>query len=133
MFLAWIFALAIQTMQISLGDQKLTVEIAKTDEDKSKGLMERESLGSNRGMLFIYDEPQILNFWMKNTKIPLSIAFFDKNKVLLQIFDMFPPSSRETVYPTYQSSKPALYALEVNQGWFQKYGIKPNMKFSFLD
>ena len=79
----------------------------------------RASLPSNRGMLFVYAEPDILTFWMKNTHIPLSIAFIAADGLIVSIQKMN-PFPLTTVYA---SPVPALYALEVNQGWFDEKGI----------
>ena len=133
MVFKFLIALLLQTTIIELGGKKLTVEIADTDQARSLGLMNREALPKDQGMLFVFTKPRILSFWMKNTKIPLSIAFFDKRQRLINIIDMSPTSLETTYYPTYQSKRAALYALEVNQGWFQENEIVPPMKFSFLD
>lgn len=117
--------------QIRIGDAVLTVEIAKTHESRAKGLMGRTELADGHGMLFIYDSPQRLVFWMKNTLIPLSIAFFDADKEIINILDMDPPLGSTLV--NYRSTAPARYALEVPQGWFEKHGIERGAKFSFLD
>ena len=66
-------------MKIEIGDKEYNVEVARTEEEKIKGLQEKESLGENEGMLFIYDEPQELAFWMKDTAIPLDIVFIDES------------------------------------------------------
>ncbi len=117
--------------QIQIGKEILTVEIADTNQTRAKGLMGRTELAEDRGMLFIYEETQRLVFWMKNTLIPLSIGFFDENQSLIQVLDMEPPLGKNLI--RYRSTAPALYALEVNQGWFEKHGIEPGAKFSFLD
>jgi len=98
--------------------KKLRVQVARTEAEKAKGLMFRESLGKDEGMLFIYDREEMLSFWMKNTRIPLSIAFIDQQGRIVDIQDMEPFSLRTRV-----SARPAQYALEVNQGWFKKNGI----------
>lgn len=116
---------------ISLKDSELDVEIANTPEKRANGLMGRLELEEGAGMLFIYDTPQILTFWMKNTLLPLSIAFFDSEKTLINMLDMEPPFDEQYTY--YKSKKAALYALEVPQGWFKKQGIRPGDKFTFLD
>lgn len=128
-FLLAFFSLA--AIQIQIEKQILDVEIADTHSTRSKGLMGREELGENSGMLFIYDQPQIVTFWMKNTLLPLSIAFFDREKVLFQILDMDPPTGQNLIH--YVSQKEAVYALEVNQGWFQNKKIGLGAKFAFLD
>jgi uncharacterized membrane protein (UPF0127 family) len=96
----------------------LEAELAQTDEQKERGLMERTELGENRGMLFVFEEEQTLSFWMKNTLIPLSIAYIDESGTIVDIQDMQPLD--ETPHP---SAEPARYALEVNQGFFEENGI----------
>lgn len=117
--------------QIRLGKAVLTVEVAKSHEARSKGLMGRTELPEGTGMLFIYEEEQRLVFWMKDTLIPLSVAFFNEDKEIINILDMDPPAGVPLV--KYRSTAPALYALEVPQGWFEKHGIDRGAKFSFLD
>ena len=107
------------TVQVVVKGQDLTIELATTPEARSCGLSLRDSLPENRGMLFVYAEPEILTFWMKNTRMPLSIAFIDKAGRVVSIQKMNP-------FPTttvYASPVPALYALEVNQGWFEENGV----------
>jgi uncharacterized membrane protein (UPF0127 family) len=116
--------------QIRLGDEVLTVEIAKTHEARAKGLMGRTELADGHGMLFIFEEPQRLVFYMKNTLIPLSIAFFDESKEIINVLDMDPPVGSTLI--KYRSTAPALYALEVPQGWFEKHDIERGDKFSFV-
>ena len=96
----------------------LEVELAQTVQQQQRGLMERTELGKNRGMLFVFDQEQPLSFWMKNTLIPLSIAYIDGSGTIVDIQDMQPLD--ETLYP---SAVPAKYALEVNQGFFGENGI----------
>lgn len=103
---------------LTLKEKIIRVEVARTEREKAKGLMFRESLGKDEGMLFIYDREEMLSFWMKNTRIPLSIAFIDQQGRIVDIQDMEPFSLRTRV-----SARPAQYALEVNQGWFKKNGI----------
>ena len=109
-----------------LGGRKLTIEIAKDDATRQKGLMYRKSMPDDAGMLFVYPEARVLRFWMKNTSIPLSIAFFQDvpegppGKVkIVNIEDMQPYVESGTV-----SLAPVRYALEMNQGWFAKNGVK---------
>jgi uncharacterized membrane protein (UPF0127 family) len=101
------------------GDEvALNVELARTVEEHSKGLMFRKELKDGEGMLFIYDRDQMLSFWMKNTILPLSIAFISHNGRIIEIKDMYPQS----VQPV-KSSRSVRYALEVPQGWFERTGI----------
>ena len=107
------------TVQVVVKGHDLTIELATTPEARSCGLSLRDSLPENRGMLFVYAEPEILTFWMKNTRMPLSIAFIDTagRVVSIQKMNPFPLTT------VYASPVPALYALEVNQGWFEENGV----------
>ena len=100
------------------GRAELTVELARTTAERSIGLMFRESLSEDRGMLFVYPEETETSFWMKDTFIPLSIAFIGEDGAILDIQDM-KPLSRELHRPP----GPYRYALEVNQGWFGRNGF----------
>lgn len=109
---------------IKVGSAELKVRLAKTPKQQSRGLMNVQGmpptkLPPNEGMLFIYRREEILSFWMKNTTLPLSIAFIDKKGTITEIKDMVPESLNRV-----KSSKPAQYALEVNKGWFQDNNVK---------
>lgn len=108
-------------MYIKIGKMSLLVEIANTPRKRSVGLMYRTKLADDRGMLFVFPEEDHLSFWMKNTKIPLDIGYFNQDGVLLEIYSMKP----DQVSEVYGSRKKAIYALEVNQGWFKNSGINP--------
>lgn len=103
----------------SVADRALKLEIANTPSTRATGLMFRTKLGEDEGMLFVFPKAEYLNFWMKNTLIPLSIGYFSEDMRLLESFDMKPNQTEEM----YNSRKPAMYALEVNQGWFAKHKI----------
>ncbi|PJZ44714.1 DUF192 domain-containing protein [Leptospira brenneri] len=103
----------------SVADRALKLEIANTPSTRATGLMYRTKLGEDEGMLFVFRRPEVLSFWMKNTLIPLSIGYFSEDMRLLESFDMKPNQTEEV----YNSRKPAMYALEVNQGWFAKHKI----------
>ncbi len=107
-------------LDLEIGDKVLHIEIASTDEERMKGLMYRESLKMDRGMLFIFDQERAVSFWMKNTFIPLSIAYIDKRGKILEIHDMYPLSTN----PVSSKGASIKYALEVNQGYFEKNNIK---------
>ena len=118
---------------IKVGNKSLKVKLAITPQQQRQGLMNVRGKGptklpENEGMLFIYRREEILSFWMKNTTLPLSIAFIDKNCNITEIRDM-QPLGLDSV----RSAKPAQYALEVNRGWFTKNNIKigDKVKFSF--
>jgi uncharacterized membrane protein (UPF0127 family) len=93
-------------------------EVARTPEEREQGLMFRESLEKGRGMLFIFPDAQIRSFWMRNTLLPLDIAYIDENLRIVDIQAMTPGS--EDLHP---SAEPAMFALEVPQGWFREKGI----------
>jgi uncharacterized protein len=97
------------------------VEIADGPFEQQRGLMYRTSLGEDRGMLFVFQREQPLSFWMKNTRIPLSIAYIDSKGRITDILDMKPLDDKP---PHYVSSGPVQYALEVNQGFFDEHGVK---------
>ncbi len=113
-----------QFITIRVKDVDIRVEVADTPEKKIQGLMFREFLPPDEGMLFVYEKEQKMAFWMKNTGIPLSIAFINKEGVLLEIYDMEPFSTL-----TIESRRSALYALEVNQGFFEAKGIRVGDRF----
>jgi uncharacterized membrane protein (UPF0127 family) len=95
-------------------------EIARSDEQRRRGLMGRKSLADGEGMLFVFETDRILSFWMKDTLIPLSIAFIAYDGRILEIHDMEAKSLRPV-----QSARSARYALEAPQGWFARAGIEP--------
>ncbi|MGI8709343.1 MAG: DUF192 domain-containing protein [Actinomycetota bacterium] len=99
----------------------LTVEVAETDEDRAQGLMGRTSLPDDHGMVFIFFEEHLGGFWMKNTLIPLSIAFFGQDGEILEILDMKP--CKKDPCPTYDPGVPYWGALEVNRGAFGAWGV----------
>jgi hypothetical protein len=108
------------TIPLHIGDHTLQVELATTSEQRNRGLMFREDLPPNGGMLFVYDWEGYRSFWMKNTPLPLSAAFLDAERRILNIAQMQPFD--ETNHP---SDGPAQYVLEVHQGWFAERGIGP--------
>jgi len=108
-----------RTARIAVGGHALRVEVVATDADRQKGLMFRKSLGRNDGMLFVFDEPAYHSMWMKNTFIPLSVAFVDAKGEILNILDLEPHSPE-----TRMSAGPASYAIETNRGWFAERGLK---------
>ena len=106
------------TVQLSIKGHGLVAEVAATTPTRTVGLMHRFSLKPDHGMLFVFDAPQPLAFWMKNTFVPLSIAFIGADGRILNIDDMAPQT--ETTHP---SRGPALYALEMKKGWFAQHSI----------
>lgn len=108
------------TIKTGSGNIGILAEIAKTDAQRQQGYMFRKEIREGEGMLFIFEHDQFLSFWMKNTLVPLSIAYIAHNGVIIEIFDM-EPGNLEPVF----SSFPARYALEVPLNWFNQAGIKP--------
>ena len=109
---------------IQVGPEKILVELALTSKEQSQGLMFRHELPADSGMLFVFKEERPLNFWMKNTFIPLSIGYFDAKGKLIDIQEMRPVTSEMETPSTYPSQGPASFALEMNPGWFEKHHIK---------
>ncbi|MDH3519704.1 MAG: DUF192 domain-containing protein [Myxococcales bacterium] len=109
---------ALPVVSILVGQQRAVVEVAATPETRRVGLMHRESLPEERGMLFVFPQDRVLSFWMKDTRIPLSIAFARSDGVIVQIADMEPFSERSI-----SSRGPVRYALEMNRGWFSRHGV----------
>lgn len=104
---------------ITVKGRQVLAEVAATPAARQCGLSRRSELGENRGMLFVFPAPGMLAFWMKDTLIPLSIAFIDDSGRILDIQKMAP--FREEA--RYRSPGPVRFALEVNQGWFEKHGV----------
>jgi uncharacterized membrane protein (UPF0127 family) len=113
------------TYELNINDKMVYAEVAFTQKDRAMGLMFRDKLDKGQGMLFIYPHEQNLSFWMKNTKIPLSIAFINSNEVITQIESMAPYSLL-----SHTSKNKVRFALEMEEGWFIKNGIKAGSKVS---
>jgi uncharacterized membrane protein (UPF0127 family) len=113
----------LRTLTIHTSDREVEVrvEVADTEAERRRGLMGRESLGEDRGMLFVFDSEQTLSFWMKDTRIPLSIAYIDAEGRIVDIQKMEPLDDDP---PNYISAEPARYALEVNRGFFEEHGVE---------
>lgn len=114
----WLIACGLPTTSISVDGHSVRVEIAATPEDRNDGLMHRKSLAADSGMLFVYPASEKLGFWMKNTTLPLSIAFADESGKIVRISDMVPLSTERV-----PSIFPAMYALEMNKGWFAEHDV----------
>ena len=107
-------------------DKEIRVEVAQTPEERSYGLMGRKHLGKDEGMLFIFETEDYHGFWMKDTFLPLSIAFIGKDGRIVWIADMKPLTLDSHVPP-----KAILYALEMNKGWFTSHGVKVGDEIRF--
>jgi uncharacterized protein len=113
-------AAELPTTVLSIGDHKLTAEIARSPDERSTGLMNRFSLKPDHGMLFVFERSEPQAFWMKNTFVPLSIAFIADDGRIINIDDMKPQTEE-----SHWSKGPARYALEMKKGWFAERGIGP--------
>jgi uncharacterized protein len=102
---------------------RIRAEVAADYGSRMTGLMHRPSMPQGSGMLFIFDEASVHCMWMKNTLIPLSVAFIDESGRILNIENMTPHSEQ-----SHCASRPARYALEMNRGWFESRGIKPGIR-----
>lgn len=112
---------ALPTVRLTIRGHAADVAVATSDPDREQGLMYRPSLAPDSGMLFVFDDDAPRSFWMKNTWIPLSIAYITAAGVITDILEMAPNDTTTR----YLSSGPARYALEMNAGWFQSRGIRP--------
>ena len=110
------------------GEVAISVEIARTEKQRNRGLMFRTELKDGEGMLFVFEKEQMLSFWMKDTRIPLSIAFVSPDGRILEIRNMEPHDTTGV-----RSTRSALYALEVPQGWFERVGIRSGDRLEIND
>jgi uncharacterized membrane protein (UPF0127 family) len=116
------------TVQLRAGMHLIRAEVAADYETRGRGLMFRKSLAQNAGMVFRFDQPAIHCMWMKNTYLPLSVAFLDEKGTIINIADMQPHSEQ-----SHCAAQPALYALEMARGWFAERGIKPGSRLAGLE
>jgi len=117
--------LNLPVVQLSAGMHGIRAQVAATIDQRATGLMFRREMPPHEGMLFVFEQPSVQCFWMKNTLLPLSIAFVADDGTVVNLADMQPQS-----LDSHCSSKPVRYVLEMNQGWFAKRGIKPGFKLA---
>ncbi|WP_144635108.1 DUF192 domain-containing protein [Bordetella genomosp. 13] len=115
------------TTPLSIGIHAIQAEVADTEEERRIGLMFRETLPGNEGMLFVFDAPDVQCFWMRNTLVPLSAAFIADDGTVVNIEDMAPKTDTP-----HCSRKPVRYVLEMAQGWFAERALKANAKVDGL-
>jgi uncharacterized protein len=116
---------------VELADQRFSVEVAADDASRTRGLMFRDEMPADRGMLFVFEHEQPLAFWMKNTRIPLDILYFDNELRLVSVAADTPPCV--TPYcPAYPSARPARYVLELNAGLAARLGVKPGDRLRII-
>lgn len=118
---------ALRTQVLKVASHPLKVEVAASEAEREKGLMFRKSMPREEGMLFIFDDPGYYAMWMKNTLIPLSVAFVDRAGTILNIEDMEPQT-----LDTHLAAGPALYAIETNKGWFESHKVHAGDKVTGL-
>mgnify|MGYP002776353324 CR=1 FL=1 len=116
------------TMELSAGFHRIEAEVAANDPNRQLGLMNRKSMPQQRGMLFVFAQNNTHCMWMRNTLLPLSVAFVDADGVIINIEDMQPQTE-----DNHCAKKPARYALEMNLGWFAQRGIKPGSKLNGIE
>ncbi|HZG22677.1 MAG TPA: DUF192 domain-containing protein [Herbaspirillum sp.] len=115
------------TTQLNIGIHLIKAEVAKTEAEREQGLMFRDRMADNEGMLFLFGQPAGVCMWMKNTLIPLSVAFMDEKGVIINIEEM-----KEQTLDSHCAKRAAVYALEMNKGWFKQKNIKPGTKIEGL-
>lgn len=116
----------VRTTELQVAGVTVTAEIADTPALRERGLMERDSLPENHGMLFVYPDEQELSFWMRNTPLALDVAFIDRGGTITNIETMQAHDDESTF-----SSRPAMYALEMEAGWFEANGVEPGARVGF--
>jgi uncharacterized protein len=112
-------------VQLQSGMHNIRAQVASTGEQRATGLMHRREMPQHEGMLFIFEQPSVQCFWMKNTLLPLSIAFLADDGTVVNIREMKPQALDSQC-----SDKPVRYVLEMNEGWFAKRGVKAGAKLS---
>ena len=110
---------------VELKGQRFCVEVADDDRERARGLMFRDEMPRSAGMLFLFDRPAVQSFWMMNTRIPLDILYFDEQRRLVSVAERVPPCRSTTRCPSYPSSGPARYVLELNAGLAAELGVRP--------
>jgi hypothetical protein len=113
-------ARALPTIPVRIGGQEFRIEVARSEEQKARGLMHRRSLGERSGMIFVYEADEHLSFWMKNTTLPLTLAFLSREGEILQIEELKPLSLKPVT-----SARAARFALELPAGSLQRLGVVP--------
>ena len=115
-----------ELVAMRVAGREILVEIADDEAERARGLMDRESLPDDQGMLFVYPSMRRLSFWMKNTRIALDIAFIDDGGLIVDIQQMEPENEE-----LHTSRQPAMYALEMGLGWFEANGVKAGDRVEF--
>lgn len=119
---------AMPTLELTSGMYRIEAEVAATDQHRQLGLMNRKTMPPQHGMLFVFNHENTHCMWMRNTLLPLSVAFMDASGTIINIEDMQPQTE-----DNHCARRPARYALEMNIGWFAQRGIKPGARISGID
>lgn len=119
---------AMPVVELTAGFHRIEAEVAATDQNRQTGLMQRKSMPAQRGMLFVFPQPNAYCMWMRNTLIPLSVAFLDAEGKIINIEDMQPQTE-----DNHCAKKMASYALEMNLGWFAQRGLKAGTRLNGID
>jgi uncharacterized protein len=112
-------------VQLAAGMHQIDAQVARTPDQRATGLMFRKEMPAHEGMIFVFEAPSQQCFWMKNTLLPLSIAFLADDGTIVNISEMAPQTLE-----SHCSAKPVRYVLEMNAGWFARRGIKPGTKLT---
>jgi hypothetical protein len=119
---------SLPVIELTAGFHRIEAEVAATDRNRQTGLMNREAMPQQRGMLFVFTQENTHCMWMRNTLLPLSVAFIDAEGAIINIENMQPHSE-----DNHCAKRPARYALEMNRGWFAQRGIVPGSKLRGLE
>jgi uncharacterized membrane protein (UPF0127 family) len=118
--------LNLPVVQLQAGMHNIRAQVARSVNERATGLMHRKEMPQHEGMLFVFEQPSVQCFWMRNTLLPLSIAFLADDGSIVNIREMQPLDEKTQ----HCSDKPVRYVLEMNQGWFAKRAIKPGFKLA---
>jgi uncharacterized membrane protein (UPF0127 family) len=114
-------------VKLSAGMHQIDAQVAHTNDQRATGLMHRKEMPQHEGMLFVFEQPSRQCFWMKNTLLPLSVAFLADDGTVVNVEEMKPQT-----LDSHCSVQPVRYVLEMNKGWFARKGVKPGMKIANL-
>ena len=117
--------LALQRVELTAGMHRIDAQVAQTPQERQVGLMYRQEMPPQEGMLFVFEQAAVQCFWMKNPLLPLTAAFVADDGTIVNLADMQPQTS-----DSHCSTRPVRYVLEMNQGWFAKKGLKAGFKLS---
>lgn len=119
---------AMPSIELTAGFHRIEAEVAATDQNRQTGLMQRKSMAPQHGMLFVFPQPNTYCMWMRNTLIPLSVAFLDDEGKIINVEDMQPQTE-----DNHCARRPARYALEMNLGWFSQRGLKAGVRLNGIE